>query len=73
MGCPDSQWLVAANDQLFSRPLCSLEAVLSTPKEGCLLEVEDLRLLKARSLLTWDVRVGKRPGPGDCKRAAGAP
>lgn len=31
--------------------------IADTPKEGCLLEVEDLRLLKARSLLTWDVRI----------------
>lgn len=37
------------------------------------LEVEELRLLKARSLLTWDVRVRKPPGPGDCKCTAGAP
>ena len=32
-------------------------------------EVEEQRLLKARSLLTWGVRVGKRPWPGGCEHA----
>ncbi|XP_059997977.1 uncharacterized protein LOC132515629 [Lagenorhynchus albirostris] len=53
---------VAANGQWLSRPLCHLGVFT--------FKVEEPMLLKAHSLLTSDVRVGKQPGPGDCKHAA---